>query len=143
MAAEQAWEVPFPRQRASKFKLVALLLVIGTVFYQLNYHLYPEYVARKHTRDKEEWIHTLLDTSINGQYDGSAIQEKCANTKWQEGLIFSCDGLEGGVGIVRNIALNCGMFDLNNARDCSLTLSLVRLAMEAGGNLYPSRVKHL
>jgi hypothetical protein len=65
---------------------------------------------------KEMFIEQTLNSSIDGDYDGRALSELCMKTNWTEGLIFSCYGLEGGLGNVRNIFLNC-----------------IRYTIEAGG----------
>jgi hypothetical protein len=65
---------------------------------------------------KEVFIEQVLNSTIDGEYDGQALNELCSKTNWTEGLIFSCHGLEGGLGNVRNIFLNC-----------------IRYAIEAGG----------
>jgi hypothetical protein len=58
----------------------------------------------------------MMNSIIDGDYDGQALNELCSKTNWTEGLVFSCHGLEGGLGNVRNIFLNC-----------------IRYTIEAGG----------
>ncbi len=66
--------------------------------------------------EKDIFIEKALNTSIDGEYDGRALSDLCRKKEWKEGLIFSCEGLEGGLGNVRNIFLSC-----------------VRYAIESGG----------
>ncbi|CAG8959082.1 hypothetical protein HYFRA_00012863 [Hymenoscyphus fraxineus] len=59
---------------------------------------------------KGVFAQAIADTEIDGPFDGSSLKELCQKTRWTPGLIFKCDPPTGGVGIVRNIYLNCLRF---------------------------------
>lgn len=49
-------------------------------------------------------------------YDGAAVRQLCAGTRWREGLVVSCEKIAGGIGNLKMRLLGC-----------------VRYAIEAGG----------
>lgn len=71
--------------------------------------------------NKKEFVKDLLAHDIDGPFDPEPLRQLCANTTWQEGLIFSCGAGVGGVGNVRSIFANC-----------------IRFAIEAGGMSFKS-----
>jgi hypothetical protein len=65
---------------------------------------------------KDEFIAALLREPVEGLLDPDPIRKKCDETKFQEGLVWHCAAVVGGIGNVANMLLNC-----------------VRYAIEAGG----------
>ncbi|KAH8817512.1 hypothetical protein F5884DRAFT_251279 [Xylogone sp. PMI_703] len=64
---------------------------------------------------KDEFVTAVLGDPIEGILDPVPIRRKCNETKFQEGLVWHCAAVNGGIGNVGNMWLNC-----------------VRYAMEAG-----------
>lgn len=111
----------FPRYKS---RLVVFLLVLITVclwkssssrHYELRQGFYKTYQKAKFGQ-KQVFINTVTDTTIDGPFDNSAIKNLCASRNWNDGLIAQCGTPQGGVSNVRNVFLNC-----------------VRYAIEAGG----------
>lgn len=65
---------------------------------------------------KEEYIDAVMRNPVEGTLDLAPIRAKCDSVKFQPGLIWHCELVNGGIGNVGNMWLNC-----------------VRYAMEAGG----------
>jgi hypothetical protein len=63
-----------------------------------------------------EFIAAVLREPVEGLLDTDPIRKKCNETKFQEGLVWHCAAVVGGIGNVANMLLNC-----------------VRYAIEAGG----------
>jgi hypothetical protein len=105
--------------------ILAVLLVFTPLLFLHLPNLQPRLVdlhrtLKIHKDPSEKFIEKVLTSSIEGEYDSKALAFVCEKTQWTEGLIFSCEGLQGGIGNFRNVLLNC-----------------VRFAIEAGGtNLY-------
>jgi hypothetical protein len=69
------------------------------------------------TSEKEQFIEKILGTEIDGPFNANPLAELCARTKWQEGLVMSCEATRGGgIGNIRNVFVDC-----------------VRFVIEAGG----------
>jgi hypothetical protein len=67
--------------------------------------------------EKEAFIEKILGTEIDGPFDAKPLQDLCARTVWQEGLVMSCEATRGGgMGNIRNVFVDC-----------------VRFVIEAGG----------
>jgi hypothetical protein len=69
---------------------------------------------------RDQYIAAVLKEPVEGLVDPDPIRKKCNETKFQEGLVWHCDTIVGGIGNVANMWLNCA-----------------RYAIEAGG-LFPS-----
>ena len=67
-------------------------------------------------KTKGEWIEGAADWEIDAPYNDTALHDLCETKNWNTGLVFKFEPAYGGVGNVRNIALNC-----------------LRYAIEAGG----------
>ena len=65
---------------------------------------------------KDQFIAAILREPIEGLVDPDPIRKKCNEIKFQEGLVWQCAAVKGGIGNVANQWLNC-----------------VRYAIEAGG----------
>jgi hypothetical protein len=65
---------------------------------------------------RDQFIAAILREPVEGLLDPDPIRKKCDETKFQEGLVWHCAAVVGGVGNVGNMWLNC-----------------VRYAIEAGG----------
>ncbi|KAK8138642.1 hypothetical protein PG984_002022, partial [Apiospora sp. TS-2023a] len=63
-------------------------------------------------------VGNFLESKADAGFDGEAIASLCSSKNWTEGLIFNCDAPTGGIGVVRNVHLNC-----------------IRFAIEAGAEL--------
>lgn len=109
------------------WRLVKLYVPIGTILlisaylftsssstYNQLYDTPAEEVALR----KADFIHKATEWDIDGPFNNTALQKRCKNNDWVEGLHFKCGSAIGGIGNVRNIALTC-----------------VRYAIEAGGKM--------
>ncbi|CAK7211139.1 inducible alternative oxidase 2 [Sporothrix curviconia] len=56
---------------------------------------------------KEEYIRAVLRNPVEGLLDPEPISQKCSETRFQEGLVWHCDTVVGGIGNVGNMWLNC------------------------------------
>lgn len=65
---------------------------------------------------KDDFIAAILRDPVEGLLDPEPIRNMCDEVKYQEGLVWHCDTIVGGIGNVGNMWLNC-----------------VRYAIEAGG----------
>lgn len=65
---------------------------------------------------RDQFIAAILREPVEGLLDPDPIRKKCNETKFQEGLVWHCAAVVGGIGNVANMWLNC-----------------VRYAIEAGG----------
>lgn len=65
---------------------------------------------------KVQYVDAILRDPVEGVMDPNPIRQKCEETKFQENLIWQCAPVNGGIGNVVNMILNC-----------------VRYAIEAGG----------
>lgn len=109
----------------SRFVVCVLLFVFVSSIYNLSsyrhgnlrYDIHQVYQKVK-LGQKQVFIQTATQTTIDGPFDNSGIKSLCASKNWTEGLIFTCGTPQGGASNVRNVFLNC-----------------VRYAIEAGGEL--------
>jgi hypothetical protein len=111
----------FSPSSSRSIRLAGILLAIFITLYyllrptvsQYNYHdVYQVAVSGK----KGVFIQDASRTEVDGPYDNRSLATLCASKTWAPGMIFKCEPPKGGVGIVRNVFLNC-----------------VRYAIEAGG----------
>lgn len=58
-------------------------------------------------RLESTFVRQALDVEFPAPIDYAPIQAVCARTSFQPGLLFSCDGQHGGIGMVRNQILKC------------------------------------
>lgn len=56
---------------------------------------------------KEEYIDAFLREPVEGLLDPLPIRKKCDATKFQPGLVWHCELVNGGIGNVGNMWLNC------------------------------------
>lgn len=58
-----------------------------------------------------DWFNGLpevdFDSTTTGSFDGSSLQEMCDKVQWVNKRWITCDGIEGGIGNVRNAMLHC------------------------------------
>jgi hypothetical protein len=102
------------------------MLLLMSLFYLVDLKIADHVVISLHYEKpisaeeaaKENFIREALQSDINGPFDSEPLTSVCASKTWNEGLIITCDGLQGGVGNLKNMALNC-----------------VRLAIELGGEI--------
>jgi len=72
-------------------------------------------LSRMHI-SRDQFIAAILREPVEGLLDPDPIRKKCDETNFQEGLVWHCAAVVGGIGNVANMLLNC-----------------VRYAIEAGG----------
>jgi hypothetical protein len=97
--------------------ILFLLLVIGAYSRHGNgISLASTSGASRHSISKDGSIAALLSEPVEGVLDTAPIRSKCDSTKFQEGLVWHCAAVVGGIGNVGNELLNCVLY-----------------AMEAGG----------
>lgn len=75
--------------------------------------------ASRQNVSKEQFLAAILGEPVEGLLDPEPIRKKCSETKFQEGLVWHCAAVVGGIGNVGNMWLNC-----------------VRYAIEAGGMVF-------
>lgn len=56
---------------------------------------------------ESEFIRQAVKVEFPTPIDYRPIQEVCARTKFRPGLVFTCEGQHGGIGMVRNQILKC------------------------------------
>ncbi|OAA61927.1 hypothetical protein SPI_04786 [Niveomyces insectorum RCEF 264] len=56
---------------------------------------------------KEEYVAAVLRNPVAGVLDPEPIRRKCADTTFQAGLVWHCELVNGGIGNVGNMWLNC------------------------------------
>ncbi|KAM7221099.1 hypothetical protein V8F06_003484 [Rhypophila decipiens] len=86
---------------------------------------------RATTISKHDFIAAVLRDPVEGLVDLGPIQKKCNETKFQEGLIWQCAPVNGGIGNVVNMVLNCVRYALEAG---ATTLVLPRIQIR-GDNL--------
>lgn len=100
--------------------VVFLLALVFVSIYKISSSRHDDLLHKVYQKvkfgQKQVFINTVTQTTIDGLFDNSAIKNLCASRNWTEGLIAQCGTPQGGVSNVRNVFLNC-----------------VRYAMEAGG----------
>lgn len=113
------------RFEPSRLRLaVKLGLPLFIIFWSINSLLgvspydYSDSALRTFGSEKSVFVSDFLAHDIEGHadFDGAPIRALCDSKTWRKDLILSCDPVPGGLGQVRNAALNC-----------------IRLAIEAGG----------
>ncbi|EPE02836.1 alternative oxidase [Ophiostoma piceae UAMH 11346] len=76
------------------------LCILGGIFYR-NGPVQPSPVPN------EDFIAAVLRSPVEGLLDPEPIQYMCAASKLQDGLVWHCDTVVGGIGNVGNMWLNC------------------------------------
>ncbi|RFU35264.1 hypothetical protein B7463_g1050, partial [Scytalidium lignicola] len=107
------------------FILTAALLCVLAVFtvytrsdrlhFTLSPSPSPSPGSSRSNISKDQFVSAILREPVEGLLDPGPIRKKCNETKFQEGLVWHCAAVNGGIGNVVNMWLNC-----------------VRYAMEAG-----------
>ncbi|KAK6065574.1 alternative oxidase [Seiridium cupressi] len=103
------------RQRVAIF-LSSLLLFIIWSFRLLDVHdailtvLFDEYSKQQEER---AFLREAMNVEFPAPIDYEPIREVCARTQFRPGLLFSCEGQHGGVGMVRNQILRCIRYAIN------------------------------
>ncbi|CAK7207234.1 inducible alternative oxidase 2 [Sporothrix eucalyptigena] len=65
-------------------------------------------LSGSHPRTKKsQYINAVLRNPVEGLLDPEPIARKCNETVFQEGLVWHCDTVIGGIGNVGNMWLNC------------------------------------
>jgi hypothetical protein len=90
------------------FLLTSLLLVIW-IFGFRTHDAVVELLYNEHQPSPEEtaFVGKAVDVEFPTPINYESIQEICARTTFRPGLLFSCEGQHGGVGMVRNQILKC------------------------------------
>jgi hypothetical protein len=95
----------------------AVVFILTPVFFLHGQNIHPHI---RNLREKlsiyndpsREFIEKAFELNAAGEYDSKALTFVCEKTQWTEGLIFSCEGLQGGIGNLRNVLLNCLRFTI-------------------------------
>lgn len=100
---------------------IVTLLAVATIFYFVQSPAEVETTGLRSSSwprriSKAEYIDALVQNPVVGRIDTVPIRQKCDGINYQEGLIWHCGIIVGGIGNVLSMLLNC-----------------VRYAMEAGG----------
>lgn len=107
--------------------VILIVLVVPSVYF--TYHgMVPSGIslaadASRPAMSKDTYMEAVLRDPVEGLIDPDPIRKKCSKTKFQDGLIWHCDTIVGGIGNVANMWLNC-----------------VRYAIEAGGAFGPRSI---
>jgi hypothetical protein len=80
-----------------------------------------------------QFIDTILREPVEGHVDPAPIRKKCAATKFQEGLVWHCQELTGGIGNANSIFLNCVRYAIEAG---ATTLILPRISPRDTDDLY-------
>jgi hypothetical protein len=59
---------------------------------------------------KQDYVDAVLRAPIEGVFDPDPIRRTCESTKFQEGLVWHCVAVVGGIGNVGNEVLNCARY---------------------------------
>ncbi|KAK6841917.1 hypothetical protein PG987_002777 [Apiospora arundinis] len=101
---------------STSIKLLLSLVVFGCSLYYFG--ALEASTLIQHEDEKGIFVGNFLENEANGDFDGESITSLCSAKNWTKGLVFNCDAPSGGIGVVRNVHLNC-----------------IRFAMEAGAEL--------
>lgn len=120
--AQDSFSTKGTRFRVSPCRLFAYLaaalsLLLMFVVYTGGGSFSSGFDTSRTTISKEDFIAAVVRDPVEGLLDLGPIQQKCNETKFQDGLVWECAPVNGGIGNVVNMVLNC-----------------VRYAVEAGGN---------
>jgi len=99
---------------STSIKLLLSLLVFGCSLYYFGVLELSAYIEVED--EKSLFVRSFLESEAGGDFDGEPIASMCSAKNWTGGLVFNCDAPSGGIGVVRNVHLNC-----------------IRFAIEAGG----------
>ncbi|KAK3316188.1 hypothetical protein B0H66DRAFT_284381 [Apodospora peruviana] len=77
---------------------------------------------------KNDFIAAVVRNPVEGLVDLGPIQQKCNETKFQDGLVWQCAPVNGGIGNVVNMVLNCVRYALEAG---ATTLILPRISIRA------------
>lgn len=99
---------------STSLKLVLSLLVFGCSLYYFGFLELSAGIGDED--EKSLFVDSFLESEADGDFDGEPIASLCSAKNWTEGMVFNCDAPSGGIGVVRNVHLNC-----------------IRFAIEAGG----------
>lgn len=100
------------RALSSSIKLLLVLVISGWSLYYIGFLE----VSADEKSERVLFVGDFLESEADGDFDGEPIASLCSAKNWTESLIFNCDAPTGGIGVVRNVHLNC-----------------IRSAIEAGG----------
>ncbi|TVY81000.1 hypothetical protein LSUE1_G004211 [Lachnellula suecica] len=91
------------------FFLAALFAIIWSCRLFNFYSPLSEYLLERPSDQQAERVFLQQASSVEfpTPIDYRPIQELCTRTDFQPGLLFSCEGQHGGVGMVRNQILRC------------------------------------
>lgn len=96
----------------SSIKLLLTLVITGWSLYSIGFLE----VSADGKNEKVLFVGDFLESKADDDFDGEPIASLCWAKNWTGGLVFNCDAPTGGIGVVRNVHLNC-----------------IRFAIEAGG----------
>ncbi|KAK8049533.1 hypothetical protein PG994_011263 [Apiospora phragmitis] len=94
------------RASSSPIKLLLSLIIFSWSLYYLGF---LEVFADVED-EKVLFVGNFLESEADGDFDGEPIASLCSARNWTEGLVFNCDAPSGGIGVVRNVHLNCIRF---------------------------------
>ncbi|RFU28951.1 hypothetical protein B7463_g7396, partial [Scytalidium lignicola] len=81
---------------------------------------------------KDDFITAILRQPVEGLVDPEPIYRKCNETKFQEGLVWHCPVMIGGIGNVANMWLNCMRYAIEAG---ATTVILPRLGARSENDL--------
>lgn len=91
-----------------------ILFLFFTVFVLFQYWdaniFVTEQLDPRQRLSKENFTEAILRNPIVGVFDPEPVRAKCDEIKYQEGLIWHCGVIVGGIGNVMNMFLNCARY---------------------------------
>ncbi|RFU30229.1 hypothetical protein B7463_g6105, partial [Scytalidium lignicola] len=73
----------------------------------------PEASEPKRHRSKEEFIATTMSSALEDNFDYSHIREVCDAQQWDSTVVFTCHGIIGGIGNIRQEILHCIRYSIS------------------------------
>jgi hypothetical protein len=95
--------------------LAASILVIIWSFRLFDPYVHDGFLIQLFTGRSEDdyFIFKAMNVEFPTPIDYKPIQDVCARTQFRPGLLFTCEGQHGGIGMVRNQILKCVRYAIN------------------------------
>jgi hypothetical protein len=100
------------------FVIVCLYKISSSRHDEIRHDFHKVYQKVK-LGQKQVFVNTATQTTVDGPFDNTAIKNLCASRNWTEGLITQCGTPQGGVSNVRNVFLNCVRYSIEAGGMCS------------------------
>ncbi|KAH8897455.1 hypothetical protein GQ53DRAFT_743147 [Thozetella sp. PMI_491] len=118
-------------RRLLVYLAVALFTLALLLAYRHGEAIQAHFGTSRANISKEQFIAAVLRNPVEGLLDPAPIRQKCDETNFQEGLVWHCAAVNGGIGNVANMVLNCVRYAIEAG---ATTLILPRISLR-GDNL--------